>query len=117
MVAKTLTFEADVTVPSGVTYTVDRNVTNTSYQVVFEHGAYLMQQNDNAVNIGNISFKRQSEPIYRLETLDWSSPVFGQNILALSLKHCKIVFIAMTSLQIIGSQILMQLIFFKKGNI
>lgn len=86
LVAKTLTFEADVTVPSGVTYTVDRNVTNTSYQVVFEHGAYLMQQNDNAVNIGNISFKRQSEPIYRLETLDWSSPVFGQNILALSPK-------------------------------
>ena len=86
LVAKTLTFEADVTVPSGVTYTVDQNVINSSHQVVFEHGAYLMQQNDNAVNVGNISFKRQSEPIYRLETLDWSSPVFGQNILALSPK-------------------------------
>ncbi len=86
LIAKTLTFEADVTVPSGTTYTVVQNVTNVSHQVVFEHGAYLVQYFDNVPNVGNISFKRQSEPIYRLETLDWSSPVTGQNVLALSPK-------------------------------
>lgn len=86
LTAKSLKFEANVVVPSGITYTVVNNVDNPSNQVVFEHGAYLMQQNDNAINVGNISFKRQSKPIYRLETLDWSSPVFGQNILALSPK-------------------------------
>lgn len=86
LTAKSLKFEANVVVPSGITYTVVNNVDNPSNHVVFEHGAYLMQQNDNAINVGNISFKRQSKPIYRLETLDWSSPVFGQNILALSPK-------------------------------
>ena len=86
LTAKSLTFEANVTVPSGITYTVTNNVNNPSSQVVFEHGAYLIQQNENAINVGNISFKRQSKPIYRLETLDWSSPVFGQNIFALSPK-------------------------------
>lgn len=86
LTAKSLTFEANVVVPSGITYTVVNNVDNPSNQVVFENGAYLIQQNDNAINVGNISFKRQSKPIYRLETLDWSSPVFGQNIFALSPK-------------------------------
>lgn len=86
LTAKSLTFEVNVTVPSGITYTVINNVNNPSSQVVFEHGAYLIQQNENAINVGNISFKRQSKPIYRLETLDWSSPVFGQNIFALSPK-------------------------------
>ncbi len=86
LTAKSLIFEANVVVPSGITYTVVNNVDNPSNQVVFENGAYLIQQNDNAINVGDISFKRQSKPIYRLETLDWSSPVFGQNIFALSPK-------------------------------
>lgn len=86
LVANTLTFEADVIVPTGITYTVVNSVNNPTNQVVFEDGAYLMQQNENAINTGNISFKRQSKPIYRLETLDWSSPVYGQNIFALSPK-------------------------------
>ena len=86
LTAKSLTFEANIIVPSGITYTVVNNVDNPSSQVVFDNGAYLIQQNGNAINVGNISFKRQSKPVYRLETLDWSSPVFGQNILALSPK-------------------------------
>lgn len=82
--AKSLTFEADVVVPKGVVYDILEEVNNTTHQVVFEHGAYLIQRNDLLKNNAIISFKRKSKPVYRLETMDWSSPVLGQNILALS---------------------------------
>ncbi|GEM_PF-3166651 len=86
ILAKTLTFQANVNVPTGVVYDVMDEVVNESdYEVVFEDGAYLIQHNE-VQNQGKIKFKRKSTPIYRLETLDWSSPVAGQNIFDFSPK-------------------------------
>ncbi|GEM_PF-906685 len=82
--ANSLSFETNVTVPTGIIYTITNEVVNQgNHNIVFEDGAYLLQTN-NVTNIGNISFKRNSKPIYRLETMDWSSPVLGQNIFQLS---------------------------------
>lgn len=82
--ANTLSFETNVTVPTGIVYTITNEVVNQGNRnIVFEDGAYLVQIS-NVTNTGKISFKRNSKPIYRLETLDWSSPVLGQNIFQLS---------------------------------
>ena len=82
--ANTLSFETNVTVPTGIVYTITNGVINQgNHNIVFEDGAYLVQIS-NVSNTGNISFKRNSKPIYRLETMDWSSPVLGQNIFQLS---------------------------------
>ncbi len=82
--ANSVTFDTNITIPTGVTYSIKNQVMNlNNRQVVFEDGAYLVQENS-VTNSGNISFKRKSKPIYRLETMDWSSPVTGQKIFDLS---------------------------------
>ena len=84
VIANTITFESDILIPNGKIYNITNQVINqNNHKVVFEDGAYLIQSNDNS-NTGKISFKRKSKPIYRLETLDWSSPVTGQNIFLFS---------------------------------
>ncbi len=83
--AKKLTVENEMTIPAGITITVENEVVNNA-TLSFEHGAYLIQNNDNATNVGTAIFNRKSTPIYRLENMTWSSPVIGQNIFEISPK-------------------------------
>ncbi|MFV0225505.1 Ig domain-containing protein [Empedobacter falsenii] len=83
--AKKLTVENEITIPAGITITVENEVVNNA-TLRFEHGAYLIQNNDNATNVGTAIFNRKSTPIYRLENMTWSSPVIGQNIFEISPK-------------------------------
>ncbi len=81
--AKKLTVENEMTIPAGITITVENEVVNNA-TLTFEHGAYLIQNNNSAVNVGLAMFDRSSTPIYRLENLMWSSPVINQNIFEIS---------------------------------
>ncbi|MFV0210021.1 hypothetical protein OBK13_12550 [Empedobacter falsenii] len=83
--AKKLTVERDMNIPAGITITVENEVVNNA-TLSFDHGAYLIQNNDNATNVGTAIFNRKSTPIYRLENMTWSSPVIGQNIFEISPK-------------------------------
>ncbi|HJD87327.1 MAG TPA: Ig domain-containing protein [Empedobacter falsenii] len=83
--AKKLTIERDMIIPAGITITVENEVVNNA-TLSFDHGAYLIQNNDNATNVGTAIFNRKSTPIYRLENMTWSSPVIGQNIFEISPK-------------------------------
>ncbi len=85
--AKKLTVERDMIIPAGITITVENEVKNENEVTFrFEHGAYLIQNNNSAVNVGPAMFDRSSKPIYRLENMTWSSPVIGQNIFEISPK-------------------------------
>lgn len=85
--AKKLTVERDMIIPAGITITVENEVVNQNDVTFrFSHGAYLIQKNNSAVNVGPAMFDRSSTPIYRLENLMWSSPVIGQNIFEISPK-------------------------------
>lgn len=83
--AKKLTIERDMIIPAGITITVENEVVNQNDVTFrFRHGAYLIQKNNSAVNVGPAMFDRSSTPIYRLENLMWSSPVINQNIFEIS---------------------------------
>ncbi|MCA4810353.1 hypothetical protein IF128_11485 [Empedobacter stercoris] len=84
--AKKLTIERDMIIPAGITITVENEVVNQNDVTLFRfrHGAYLIQKNNSAVNVGPAMFDRSSTPIYRLENLMWSSPVINQNIFEIS---------------------------------
>ncbi|MFV0198788.1 Ig domain-containing protein [Empedobacter falsenii] len=83
--AKKLTIERDMIIPAGITIIVENEVKNENEVTFrFEHGAYLIQNNNSAVNVGPAMFDRSSTPIYRLENMTWSSPVIGQNIFEIS---------------------------------
>ena len=83
--AKKLTVERDMIIPAGITITVENEVVNQNDVTFrFRHGAYLIQKNNSAVNVGPAMFDRSSTPIYRLENLMWSSPVINQNIFEIS---------------------------------
>ncbi|MGV0956874.1 hypothetical protein ACTS91_10745 [Empedobacter falsenii] len=83
--AKKLTVERDMIIPAGITITVENEVVNQNDVTFrFRHGAYLIQNNNSAVNVGPAMFDRSSTPIYRLENLMWSSPVINQNIFEIS---------------------------------
>jgi len=85
--AKKLTVERDMIIPAGITITVENEVVNQNDVTFrFRHGAYLIQKNNSAVNVGPAMFDRSSTPIYRLENLMWSSPVINQNIFEISPK-------------------------------
>ena len=85
--AKKLTIERDMIIPAGITITVENEVVNQNDVTFrFRHGAYLIQNNNSAVNVGPAMFDRSSTPIYRLENLMWSSPVINQNIFEISPK-------------------------------
>ncbi|WP_333662530.1 hypothetical protein [Chishuiella changwenlii] len=83
ILANKLTFETDIVVKTGTTYTIYGAVINNSNQVTFENEAYLVQM-DQSTNYGDITFKVNSKPIYKSDIMDWSSPVSYQNIFALS---------------------------------
>jgi hypothetical protein len=80
--ALTINTGVTATVPSGVTLTITNAVT-TNGQLIFENNASLVQTT-NATNIGPIEYRRMSSPMKNFDYTYWSSPVTGQNIVALS---------------------------------
>src|SRR5574343_96941 len=60
-----------VTVENGVTVDVGSNF-------IFENNASLLQTNASAVNVGNITYKRNAAPMRQYEFTYWGSPVVGQ---------------------------------------
>ncbi|MGV9003853.1 T9SS sorting signal type C domain-containing protein [Flavobacterium sp.] len=74
------------------TLTVQNAVTVTGGTLTFEDESSLYQPNPatnaptyyNGGNAGNISYKRTSTPMYKLDYTYWSTPVSPQNLLAIS---------------------------------
>jgi hypothetical protein len=74
----------NVIIPSGYTVSVNGAVTvNTGGTFVFEDNAALLQVNA-VTNTGNITIKKKSGSLYRLDYTLWSAPVTGQQLQAFS---------------------------------
>jgi hypothetical protein len=56
------------------------NATNDASKFIVESGASLIQNNADAVNVGPITVKRNSYPLYLLDYTLWASPVASQNL-------------------------------------
>ncbi|WP_162927016.1 T9SS type A sorting domain-containing protein [Flavobacterium psychrotrophum] len=72
-----VTNNAIVNIPSEYTVTVNGYVHVTTGSFTLQHNAHLVQLTD-AVNQGNITQIRSSQPLYRLDYTLWSAPVTGQ---------------------------------------
>jgi hypothetical protein len=72
-----------VTVNPGVNLIVENEVTVTGGSLTFEDSASLVQVN-NAINTGNIIYKRTTTPMVKFDYTYWSSPVVGQILTAFS---------------------------------
>ena len=57
---------------------------NGTGTLTIENNAALRQINGQVTNVGNITVKRNSTPMVRLDYTAWSSPVSGQNLKAFS---------------------------------
>lgn len=55
----------------------EKLVVDDAATVIFENNASLIQENNAAVNIGKILYKRDSQPVRMLDYTYWSSPVAG----------------------------------------
>lgn len=75
----TVTNNAVVTINPTHTLTVD-NVVNVDVgsNLIFENNSSLLQTNASAVNVGNITYKRDSAPMRQYEFTYWGSPVASQ---------------------------------------
>ncbi len=71
---------AVVSIPSGYTVTINGEVNILSGSFTLQNNANLIQLT-NAVNTGEISVKRQTNPLYLLDYTMWSSPVTGTQTL------------------------------------
>lgn len=69
---------------SGHNLIVQNNVNVAGGTLRFEDSASLVQINDNAVNTGNIIYKRNTTPVKKYDYTYWSSPVASQTLFALS---------------------------------
>lgn len=80
-----------LTVNTGKTLTINSNqyaniqndITNNG-TIIVEDGGSIIQVNDNAVNTGNITYKRNTTPVTRFDYTYWSTPVSPQTLLNLS---------------------------------
>ncbi|KAF2514543.1 T9SS sorting signal type C domain-containing protein [Flavobacterium foetidum] len=63
-----------VTVNSNHTLTITNSVTNSGGSFIFENNSSLYQTTD-AVNTGNITYRRNTMPVRRYDFTYWSSPV------------------------------------------
>ncbi|SHG61050.1 DUF7507 domain-containing protein [Flavobacterium defluvii] len=65
----------NITVPSGRTLTITNAVTvNSGGSLTFDNNASLVQIN-NVANSGNIVYKRDTQPVRRMDFTYWSTPV------------------------------------------
>lgn len=74
----------EVVFNAGNTLTLTNGVAVIGGLLVFENKSSLIQINDQAVNMGNIAYKRETTPIDKFDYTYWSSPVMGQTLLAVS---------------------------------
>jgi hypothetical protein len=74
----------NMTVQSGYTLIVGKQVAVYGGSVTFEDSATLIQQSASEANFGSITYKRNSQPVRRYDFTYWSSPVQDQQLLALS---------------------------------
>ena len=75
--------EVNVTISEDDTLTITNAVNNNDGFLTFENNASLLQTT-NAVNSGNIIYKRISAPMKNFDFTYWSSPVAGQVLYNLS---------------------------------
>ena len=74
-----------ITVPSNYTLTVVNALTvSPTASLTFENHSSLVQVNDNAVNSGNIKYKRIAPKIRRGDFVYWSTPVSPQKLIDVS---------------------------------
>lgn len=71
---------AVVAIPSGYNTTVYGAVRVLSGSFTLQSNANLLQLTGDAANSGDITVKKNSSPLYRLDYTMWSSPVTGQNL-------------------------------------
>lgn len=75
----TVTNNAVVIINATHTVTVENTVTvDAGSNLIFENNASLLQTNASAVNVGNITYKRDAAPMRQYEFTYWGSPVVGQ---------------------------------------
>lgn len=78
--AKSLKVEHDLEIPSGTTISLNEEFENYfNHSIIFNEGAYLIQDNDNVINYGNATFKRNAS-FFGYDSKFWSSPVINQSI-------------------------------------
>ncbi|HRG18175.1 MAG TPA: hypothetical protein PLP39_03735 [Flavobacterium lutivivi] len=73
----------NVVINSGHDMSLIGSVSVNGGSLTFENNSNLIQQ-QNVSNSGNITVKRNSTPLRRLDYILWSSPVVGQNLLSFS---------------------------------
>jgi hypothetical protein len=78
----TINSSTPVIIPSGVTITVTNSVTSNG-QLIFQNNSSLMQ-GTNAVNTGNITYKRIAPKIRQADFVYWSTPVSPQTLFNVS---------------------------------
>ena len=83
--AKKVKVFRDVIIPSGNVVEVEDNIEIAdNATLTFEPEAYFLQNNETAVNTGNVVYKVRSQNMMRNDMSHWSSPVTGQYIRAFS---------------------------------
>lgn len=61
-------------------HTIDLQSDFTNYgTVILEDSAALLQHNDTAVNTGNVTIKRSTQPMFRYDFTYWGSPLLANN--------------------------------------
>ena len=73
-----------IIVPDGKTLTLTNELKVTGGSLTFENNASLVQENDAAINSGNIKYKRHTAAVRRYDFTYWSSPVTPQTLYDLS---------------------------------
>jgi hypothetical protein len=72
---------AQLIIASGTTLTIENGISvSNDSRLVVEDNANLLQINNSALNIGNITVKKNSSSLYKLDYTLWSSPVNGQQL-------------------------------------
>lgn len=80
-----ITNNAQVTVNSGVDFTISGDVTiNSGSTLTFQNNSNLLQTKNTNGNTGNAIVKRQTSAIMRQDYNLWSSPTAGQGLLTFS---------------------------------
>lgn len=56
-----------------------QGIVENSGTIVLNNNSSLVQHNDEVTNIGNVTIKRNTQPMYRYDFTYWSSPMFANN--------------------------------------
>lgn len=76
-----VTGTAVITVPANKTLVVQKDISIASTAtIVIENDGSLIQVDDNANTIGNVTFKRNTTPLKQYDYTYWSSPIVGQTL-------------------------------------